>query len=51
MGRHAVAGRPRNGVATLVAHLYDDRTAEEFPAATAALWRPWRRLRLAEPVR
>lgn len=36
------------GVAMLVAHLFDDRDgAAAPPAAVAALWRPWRRLRLA----
>ncbi len=36
------------GVAMLVAHLFDDRAgAAEPPAAVAALWRPWRRLALA----
>lgn len=35
------------GVATLVAHLFEDRGAGgQPPAAVAALWRPWRRMRL-----
>lgn len=35
------------GIVTLVAHLFDDRDgAATPPAAVAALWRPWRQLRL-----
>ena len=35
------------GVAMLVAHLFDDRDGSAAPpAAVAALWRPWRRLHL-----
>jgi uncharacterized phiE125 gp8 family phage protein len=43
----------RNGIIRLAAHLYGERHAEraadtsEPPAAVTALWRPWRRLRLA----
>ena len=41
----------RQGVLRLAAHLYTYRTdagaQAEPPAAVAALWRPWRRLRLA----
>ena len=36
------------GVAALIAHLFDDRTGTaQPPAAVAALWRPFRRVRLA----
>ena len=36
------------GVVLLIAHLFDAREGgAEPPAAIAALWRPWRRLRLA----
>lgn len=35
------------GVVMLVAHLFEDRTGARMPpAAVAALWRPWRRMRL-----
>jgi uncharacterized phiE125 gp8 family phage protein len=35
------------GIVTLVAHLFDDRDGAATPPATvAALWRPWRQLRL-----
>lgn len=34
------------GVALLIAHLFEDRAGAAPPAAVAALWRPWRRLRL-----
>lgn len=41
----------RHGVLRLAAHQYREREAESAPAmppaAVAALWRPWRRLRLA----
>jgi uncharacterized phiE125 gp8 family phage protein len=39
----------RQGVLRLVAHLYSSRDGEggEAPAAVTALWRPYRRLRLA----
>jgi len=41
----------RHGVLRLAAHNYRERdsatTSEEPPAAVAALWRPWRRMRLA----
>ena len=39
----------RQGVTRLVAHLYSHRDAADAgppPAAVAAIWRPWRRLRL-----
>ena len=36
------------GVVALIAHLYEDRgRATQPPAAVAALWRPYRRMRLA----
>lgn len=36
------------GIVLLVAHLFDARTASAAPpAAVGALWRPWRRMRLA----
>lgn len=36
------------GVVALIAHLYEDRgRASQPPAAVAALWRPYRRMRLA----
>lgn len=38
------------GAAVLVAHLFDGGTAQP-PAAVSALWRPWRRVRLAMEVR
>lgn len=40
----------RQGLIRLVAHLYTHRDAADAgapPAAVAALWRPWRRLRLS----
>jgi uncharacterized phiE125 gp8 family phage protein len=40
----------RQGIIRLVAHLYAHRDAADAgppPAAVAALWRPWRRMRLA----
>jgi uncharacterized phiE125 gp8 family phage protein len=40
----------RQGVVRLAAHLYADRDGPELggpPAAVTALWRPWRRMRLA----
>lgn len=40
------------GVVLLAAHLFDRReTAGAPPAAIAALWRPWRRMRLHDPER
>jgi uncharacterized iron-regulated protein len=39
----------REGIVRFAAHLYRDRDAastREPPAAVAALWRPWRELRL-----
>lgn len=42
----------RQGVALLVQHLFEHREgAATPPAAIAALWRPWRRMRLAESRR
>ena len=39
----------RQGVVLLIAHLADERSAQgEPPAAVTALWRPWRRVRLAD---
>ena len=36
------------GVVLLTAHLFDHRGGESAPpAAVTALWRPWRRMRLA----
>ena len=35
------------GVVLLIAHLFEARSGESPPAAVSALWRPWRRLRLA----
>jgi uncharacterized phiE125 gp8 family phage protein len=41
----------RHGVVMLAAHLYDERDAGSAPpAAVTALWRPFRRMRLAEQV-
>lgn len=40
----------RHGIVRLAAHLYTHRDAADDmgpPAAVAALWRPWRRMRLA----
>jgi uncharacterized phiE125 gp8 family phage protein len=40
------------GVVLLAAHLFDRReTLGAPPAAIAALWRPWRRMRLHDPER
>ncbi|HEV2816058.1 MAG TPA: phage head-tail connector protein [Allosphingosinicella sp.] len=36
----------RHGIVRLAAYFYMHRDREEPPAAVAALWRPWRRLRL-----
>lgn len=37
----------RHGVVLLAAHLFEDRAGARLPpAAVAALWRPWRRVRL-----
>lgn len=44
-----VAPPLREGIIRFAAHLYADRAAtalREPPAAVAALWRPWRELRL-----
>ena len=39
-----------HGVAIMGAHLFDNRDAAAVPpAAVAALWRPWRRMRLDRP--
>ncbi|MDQ1158224.1 hypothetical protein QE385_002551 [Sphingomonas sp. SORGH_AS 950] len=41
-----------HGVAIMGAHLFDNREAAAVPpAAVAALWRPWRRMRLDTPRR
>lgn len=43
------AGLPdglRQGVLRLAAHLFIEREADGPPAIVAALWRPWRRMRL-----
>jgi uncharacterized phiE125 gp8 family phage protein len=49
------AGLPaavRHGVAMLGAHLFEDRGgAKPVPAAVTALWRPFRRMALAQAVR
>ncbi len=38
----------RQGVVLLITHLADERSADSAPpAAVTALWRPWRRMRLA----
>ncbi|WP_066798797.1 head-tail connector protein [Sphingomonas soli] len=39
------------GVVLLIAHLFEAREGASPPAAVSALWRPWRRLRLAGPER
>lgn len=40
----------RQGIVLLIAHLFTDRGAgAEPPRAVAALWRPWRRMRLGRP--
>jgi len=44
------AGLPdglRQGIVRLAAHLFVERTADAPPAIVSALWRPWRRMRLA----
>ncbi len=44
----------RQGMLLLAAHLHRERDREtpaDPPAAVAALWRPWRRMRLGWPVR
>ncbi|MGN5375286.1 hypothetical protein [Sphingomonas hankookensis] len=47
-GWDAVPAPVAQGVVLLVAHLFDARTASAAPpAAVGALWRPWRRMRLA----
>jgi uncharacterized phiE125 gp8 family phage protein len=46
---NAVPEPLRQGIIRLVAHLYTHRDAADSgppPAAVAALWRPWRRMRL-----
>ena len=42
----AVPGAVAQGIVMLAAHLYEDRSDAVPPAAVAALWRPWRRMRL-----
>lgn len=47
---NAVPEPLRQGIVRLVAHLYLERDADDAlgpPAAVAALWRPWRRMRLS----
>lgn len=48
------AGLPmplRHGVAMLAAHLFTDRAGSApVPAAVSALWRPFREVRMAQPV-
>lgn len=39
------------GVTLLIAHLFEARDGASPPAAVSALWRPWRRLRLARAER
>lgn len=39
------------GVVLLIAHLFEARDGASPPAAVSALWRPWRRLRLARAER
>jgi uncharacterized phiE125 gp8 family phage protein len=39
------------GVVMLIAHLFSDRDGAQPPAAVAALWRPYRRMRLAVEAR
>jgi uncharacterized phiE125 gp8 family phage protein len=49
-GWSALPETVRHGVVRLAAHHFrarDDQAASEPPAAVAALWRPWRRMRLA----
>jgi uncharacterized phiE125 gp8 family phage protein len=48
----AVPAPVAQGVVMLIAHLFDDRDgARQPPAAVAALWRPYRRMRLAVEAR
>ena len=48
----AAPGALAQGMVLLVAHLFENRTGEGVPpAAVAALWRPFRRVRLMERVR
>ena len=42
----AVPGAVAQGIVMLAAHLFEDRSDAVPPAAVAALWRPWRRMRL-----
>lgn len=47
-GWDALPAPIRQGAVLLAVHLFDGRGAEAAPpAAVAALWRPWRRMRLA----
>lgn len=39
------------GAVLLIAHLFEARSGASPPAAVSALWRPWRRLRLARAER
>jgi uncharacterized phiE125 gp8 family phage protein len=36
----------RQGIVRLTAHLFAERDSNDPPAIVAALWRPWRRMRL-----
>jgi hypothetical protein len=49
IGQNTVHEAIRQGVLRLVAYLFTSRDGEggEIPAAVTALWRPFRRLRLA----
>lgn len=48
----SLPGAIQGGIVRLAAYRFDARESGEAPpAAVAALWRPWRRLRLAERVR
>ena len=37
----------RQGIVRLIAHLFTERESDTPPAAVVALWRPWRRMRIA----
>ena len=50
-GWDAVPAPVAQGVAMLAAHLFDHRESDALPpAAVAALWRPYRRMRLSPEV-
>ena len=50
--RAGLAADIAHGAAIMGAHLFDNRDAAAVPpAAVAALWRPWRRMRLDTPRR